>query len=100
MGDWRAVADSVRRVPGVEAVAPFALSSVVVVRGEDYAQPADLYGVSLEGTPDEAATQMERDILSGIHSLEETESGLPPVVVGARLRGGCAAPGRRSGRRR
>jgi lipoprotein-releasing system permease protein len=85
MGDWRAVADSVRLVPGVEAVAPFALSSVVVVRGEDYAQPADLYGVSLEGTPEEAATQMERDILSGIHSLEETESGLPPVVVGARL---------------
>ncbi len=85
MSDWRAVADSIRAMPEIQAVAPFALSSVVVVRGEDYAQPADLYGVSLEGTPDGAATLMEEEILSGVHSLGPTESGLPPVVLGARL---------------
>lgn len=85
MNDWRTVADSIRTVPEVEAVSPFALSSVVVVRGEDYVQPADLYGISLEGNPDESVTRMEEEILQGIHALEETKSGLPPVVLGVRL---------------
>ena len=85
MNDWRTVADSIRKIPEVEAVSPFVLTSVVVVRGEDYVQPADLYGVSLEGSPDEAVTRMEEEILQGIHALEETKSGLPPVVLGLRL---------------
>ena len=85
MSNWRAVADSIRGAAGVEAVAPFALTSVVVVRGEEYVQPANLYGVSLEGTPADAVTGMEAEILSGIHALGETKSGLPPVVVGVRL---------------
>jgi len=85
MNDWRTLADSVRTVPEVEAVSPFALTSVVVVRGEDYVQPADLYGILLEGNPDESVTRMEEEILQGIHALEETRSGLPPVVLGVRL---------------
>ncbi|MEX0935514.1 MAG: ABC transporter permease [Gemmatimonadota bacterium] len=85
LDDWRVVADSIREVPGVTAVAPFALSSVVIVRGEDYAQPADLYGVSLEGNPESAVTTMEADILRGVYALEATDSGRPPVVLGARL---------------
>lgn len=85
MNDWRAVADSIRSVPGVEAVAPFALTNVVVVRGDEYVQPADLYGVSLEGDPSEAVTGMEAEILSGVHALGETKSGLPPIVLGVRL---------------
>lgn len=85
MNNWREVADSIRRVPRVEAVAPFALTSVVVVRGEDYVQPADLYGVLPEGAPEEAVTGMESEIRAGIHALGETKSGLPPVVLGVRL---------------
>jgi lipoprotein-releasing system permease protein len=85
MSNWRAVADTVRTVPGVVAVAPFALSSVVVLRGDDYAQPADLYGISTDGEPEGAATSMEQQIREGIYSLHETESGLPPVVLGVRL---------------
>ncbi len=85
LNDWRAVADSVQNIDQVEAVAPFALTSVVVVRGEDYVQPADLYGVSLQGPPDDAVTEMEEEILRGIHALGETKSGLPPVVIGVRL---------------
>jgi lipoprotein-releasing system permease protein len=85
MGDWRAVADSVRQLPDVEAVAPFALSKVVIVRGDEYAQAADLYGVSLEGTPDGAVTEMEREIIEGAHALAGTESGLPPLLLGDRL---------------
>jgi lipoprotein-releasing system permease protein len=86
MSNWRAVADTVREVQGVDAVAPFALSSVAVLRrGGDYAQPADLYGVSLEGTPEDATTMMEQQLREGIYSLGETDSGLPPVVLGVRL---------------
>jgi lipoprotein-releasing system permease protein len=85
MNDWRRVADSVRSFPGVEAVAPFALSKVVILRGSEYAQAADLYGISLEETGAAAVTEMEADIRGGIHSLAPTESGLPPVVLGLRL---------------
>ncbi len=85
MNRWQGVADSIRRVPEVEAVQPFALTSVVVVRGEEYVQPADLYGVSLEGASGEAVTDMEEAIGRGIYSLEDTNSGLPPVVLGVRL---------------
>ena len=85
MNSWRNVADSIRQIPEVEAVTPFALTSVVVVRGEEYVQPADLYGVLLEGAPEDAVTQMEEQILEGIHTLGETKSGLPPVVLGVRL---------------
>lgn len=85
MSDWRGVAGSVREMPGVEAAAPFILTKVALLRTEEYVQTADLYGVSLEGTPEEAVTEMEEEIRRGIHSLEDTQSGLPPVVVGGRL---------------
>ena len=85
MNRWQDVADSIRGAPDVEAVQPFALTSVVVVRGEEYVQPADLYGVSLEGASGQAVTEMEDEIRRGVYSLEETVSGLPPVVLGVRL---------------
>lgn len=85
MNRWQAVADSVRAEPGVEAVQPFALTSVVVVRGEEYVQPADLYGVRLAEADEAAVTEMEEAIRQGTYSLGETKSGLPPVVLGVRL---------------
>jgi lipoprotein-releasing system permease protein len=85
MNDWREVMERVRELPDVEAVTPFALSKVVLVRGDEYAQAADLYGVSLEYLPEEAATEMEADLLAGVYSLEETASGVPPIVLGDRL---------------
>ncbi len=85
MSEWRRVAELVREHPEVEAVAPFALSKVVVLRRDDYVQAADLYGVSLEGAPDEAVTEMEEEIRRGGHALGPTSSGLPPVVLGVRL---------------
>ncbi len=85
LSDWRSVAASVREMPGVEAAAPFILTKVALLRTEEYVQTADLYGVSLEGTPEEAVTEMEEEIRRGIHSLDATPSGLPPVVVGGRL---------------
>jgi lipoprotein-releasing system permease protein len=88
MSDWAAVADPVRRVPEVEAVAPFILTKTGILRGTGdarYAQDADLYGVSLDLEPGDAPTEMEEEILRGVHALGPTESGFPPVVVGSRL---------------
>jgi lipoprotein-releasing system permease protein len=85
MSDWRQVMDTVLTVPEVEAAAPFLLTQVAILRTADYVQTAELYGVSLEGTPEGAVTQMEEAIRLGVLALEATASGLPPVVLGGRL---------------
>lgn len=85
MERWQSVLDSVRSVPGVEAASPFILTQVTIRRaGEDYAQAADLYGVSTEGLAG-SVTEMEEQIRSGVHSLEPPASGLAPVLVGSNL---------------
>ena len=83
MDDWETMADRVRQLEGVEAVAPFVLTQVSVLRGT-YSQPADMYGVALDprGTP---VTEMEARIQEGVHDLGPTASGLPPVLMGSRL---------------
>ena len=83
LDDWQATAERVRQIEGVEAVAPFVLTQVSVLRGS-YSQPADMYGVVLdpEGPP---VTEMEARIQEGVHDLGPTASGLPPVVMGSRL---------------
>jgi lipoprotein-releasing system permease protein len=87
MSNWQAVADTVRAHPRVRGVAPFVLSKVALLRDEEYAQAADLFGVSLVGEPEDAVTDIEADILRGFHSLEPTDSGLHPLVLGERLAG-------------
>jgi lipoprotein-releasing system permease protein len=85
MRSWRTVLDSVRSTPGVVAAAPFLLSQVTIRRqGQEYAQSADLYGVSTDamlGT----VTDMEAQIRSGVHSLETPASGLAPVLLGTEI---------------
>ena len=83
MDDWKAVADRVRKIEGVEAVAPFVLTQVSALRGT-YVQSADMYGVALD-PKGPAVTEMEARIREGIHDLGPTKSGLPPVVMGSRL---------------
>jgi len=83
MGDWRPVLDSVRAVEGVVSATPFLLTKVGMERN-DFAQAADLYGVSV-GHLGEAATGIEERIQDGFLNLEDSESGLPPLLVGSRL---------------
>jgi lipoprotein-releasing system permease protein len=83
MGNWRPLLDSVRAMEGVVSATPFVLTKVMLVRG-DYSQSADLYGVAV-GELGVAATGIEEKILSGTLSLGETESGLPPILVGNHL---------------
>ncbi len=85
LADWRSVVETVRASPGVEAASPFVVTKVALFRTEEYTQVADLYGVWLEGSPDDAVTDMEADLRAGIHDLGPTESGLPPMVIGERL---------------
>ena len=83
MDDWKTVADRVRKIEGVEAVAPFVLTTVTALRGT-YSQSADMYGVSLD-PEGPAVTEMESRIQEGAHDLGPTASGLPPVLMGSRL---------------
>ncbi len=83
MDEWKAVADRVRKVDGVESVAPFVLTTVTVFR-DNYSQSADLYGVALD-PKGPAVTEMEGRIQEGVLDLGPTKSGLAPVVLGSRL---------------
>ena len=83
MDDWRTTADRIRPIEGVEAVAPFVLTQVSVLR-DSYSQPADMYGVALDPGVS-AVTEMEARIQEGVHDLNPTASGLPPVLMGSRL---------------
>ncbi len=85
MDDWRTVLDSVRQTEEVVAAAPFVLTQVGILQtGADYAQPADLYGVSTDSAT-QSVTDMEESLREGVTALTPPESGLPPVVVGGRL---------------
>jgi lipoprotein-releasing system permease protein len=83
MDDWNKWADDVRELEGVEAVAPWVLTSVTALRGT-YSQSADMYGVALDPMGP-SVTDMEAQIQDGAHDLGPTASGLPPVLMGSRL---------------
>ena len=83
MDDWKTVADRVRKIKGVAAVAPFVLTTVTALR-DTYSQSADMYGVALD-PEGPAVTEMESRIQEGAHDLGATASGLPPVLMGSRL---------------
>ena len=77
MDDWTTVADQVRKIEGVEAVAPFVLTTVTALR-ETYSQSADMYGVALDPEGPPPVTEMESRIQEGAHELGPTASGLRP----------------------
>lgn len=84
MDSWQELMAEMAEHPSVTAVSPFILTKVALLRGGDYAQAADLYGVSPD--PDLLpVTDMEADLREGVLALSETESGLPPLVLGTRL---------------
>jgi lipoprotein-releasing system permease protein len=86
MKDWTQVLDTILSVKGVTGAAPFVLTQVSLVRGGggNYAQSAELYGVSVDTTRG-APTSMERKIIQGAYDLKPPSSGLPPLLVGSGL---------------
>lgn len=85
MAAWPDVAAEVREVDGVEAVQPFIVSRVALLRSADYAQTADFYGVSLDADTANPVTDIERDFARGNFDLEVREGEPFPVVLGSRL---------------
>lgn len=87
MNSWQGVLDTVLSVPEVVTASPFVLSQVTIRRqGQDYAQAADLYGVSTEDLPG-SVTAMEEQIRAGIYNLRTPPSGLAPILMGSGLAG-------------
>jgi lipoprotein-releasing system permease protein len=85
MRNWQAVLDSVRKIDGVSAASPFIFSQVGLLRsGEQYANTAQLVGISMD-TTSVGATDLERDIREGVYNLKKTASGLPPALLGSGL---------------
>ncbi|MEX1258435.1 MAG: ABC transporter permease [Gemmatimonadota bacterium] len=82
MSGWRDIAVRVQENTSVQAVTPFALTKVMVIRGADFAQALDLYGFDLGAPPEEAATETEAELRRQLSDLEATEGELPPVVLG------------------
>jgi lipoprotein-releasing system permease protein len=85
MDDWRGALATVQKDPAVVSARPFVLSQVVLkLSGSEYSQPADLYGIETDtvGVP---PTDMERDILRGIHNLGTPASGVRPILLGSGL---------------
>jgi lipoprotein-releasing system permease protein len=85
--DYANVADSILAVPGVVAAAPFALSDISVLKrgfGGNYPQPATMYGIAID-TIRAPATDMDRQIIEGVHNLKPPASGLPPLLLGSIL---------------
>ncbi|MDH5590532.1 MAG: ABC transporter permease, partial [Gemmatimonadota bacterium] len=85
MGRWEWALEEVQKVEGVVGAAPFVLSQVVLRQaGEEYVQPASLYGVSLDTTR-ASPTAMERQIIEGALDLAPPPSGLTPLLLGRGL---------------
>ena len=82
--DWPRVLERVRKVPGVEAAAPFVHTEVGLRNRAGYAEFAILRGVdpSAEGPP---VTDIVGKIRRGEVQLRETRSGYPPILVGSAL---------------
>ncbi len=84
LNDWPRVVDEVLEMEGVVGAAPWVLSQVSVIRSGSegfYPQTANLFGIEIDTTR-AAPTDMERRIIEGALSLESTESGLPPLLMG------------------
>src|SRR5687768_18420355 len=85
--DYESVIDSVLAVDGIVGAAPFALSDISILKrgpSGNYPQQATLWGVDID--PDRAmATEMERQIVEGVHNLQPPASGLPPLLLGSLL---------------
>jgi lipoprotein-releasing system permease protein len=84
LDDWEATLRQVSDVPGVEAVAPFIHTEVGVGNLGGYAEGAILRGVSAD-PQGEPVTDIARQLQSGELTLGPTESGYPPLVMGADL---------------
>lgn len=85
LDDWRAVLDSVRSIPGVEAAAPFVMTQALVSAGHDYTEGVVVLGVEPD-TGRRAVTTLPRHFTTGDLRFETTRDDVEGgIALGARL---------------
>jgi lipoprotein-releasing system permease protein len=84
IADWRDALARAEAVPGIAAAAPFVHAEVALGTPGGYAEAAILRGIDPagEGPP---VTDIVRKIREGTAALGETQSGLPPLLIGDAL---------------
>ncbi|MEX0912846.1 MAG: ABC transporter permease [Gemmatimonadota bacterium] len=81
---WEGALERVRDVPEVAAAAPFVHAEVALGTPGGYAEAAILRGIDADADG-EPITDIVRQIRAGEVGLGETESGLPPLLIGEAL---------------
>jgi len=85
LDDWRTVLDTVRRVKGVVAAAPFVLSQGLISAGHDYAEGVAVVGVESD-TGARAVTSLPRHLTKGDLTFRTTQPGVEGgIAIGTRL---------------
>ncbi|HEX8360539.1 MAG TPA: ABC transporter permease, partial [Longimicrobium sp.] len=84
MDEWPDVLQRVRRVPGVVAAAPFVHTELGLRNRAGYSEAAILRGID-PGTTGPTVTAITDSLRKGGLLTRRTRSGLPPLVLGARL---------------
>ena len=85
LDDWRRVLGEVRRVPGVEAAAPFVLTQGGVTAGHDYAEGVVVLGVDPD-TGARAVTSLARHFTKGDLRFKTTRADVEGgIALGVRL---------------
>jgi lipoprotein-releasing system permease protein len=85
LDDWRRVLDTVRRTPGVEAVAPFVMTQALVSAGADYTEGVFVIGIDPD-TGSRSVTSFPRHFTKGDLAFRPTRPGVEGgIVLGSRL---------------
>jgi lipoprotein-releasing system permease protein len=85
LDDWRSVLDTVRRVKGVVAAAPFVLSVGMISAGHDYADGVAVVGIESD-TGSRAVTSLARHLTKGDLTFRTTQPGVEGgIAIGTRL---------------
>jgi lipoprotein-releasing system permease protein len=91
LDDWRRVTDTVRRMPGIAAAAPFVLTQAGISAGHDYAEGVVVLGIEAD-TGTRSVTTLAQHFLKGdlrFHSTRpDVEGG---IALGSRLAGKLSA---------
>ena len=91
LDDWRRLLDTVRRIPGVEAAAPFVISQGLVSAQADYTEGVYVIGIDPD-TGTRSVTDFPRHFTKGDLRFQTTRPDVEGgIVLGTRLAGKLSA---------
>jgi lipoprotein-releasing system permease protein len=80
--NWRKPLEAARKDPAVTVAEPFVYSEALIFQDVNYQQ-----GFVLRGISQDATERLAEQLVAGSWKFEDTESGLPGIVLGFRLAG-------------